>query len=211
MPDFDMPKVGLWEERGGWVVRRLAHDLRLSLEQAAGLVGNLGHESVGFTRLQEQRPVVKGSRGGYGWAQWTGPRRRAFEDWCRARSLATNSDEANYGFLVKELTGPEKGFAARLSECETLEEACRLTHKEYERSLDAQQGTFTSGPDRLKWAKRALVGARNAVEQSAKPAIDLDLVADLVRALQRVVGTKPDGRFGPITMAAVEDAQRRVK
>jgi lysozyme len=38
---------------------------------------------------------------------------------------------------------------------------------------------------------------------------DPDLVADLVRALQRVVDADPDGIMGPATYAAVQQAQRR--
>src|SRR4029079_2065686 len=97
MTDFDMPKTGTWEQRGGWVVRRLMADLGLTDYQAAGLVGNLGFESVGFRTLQEMAPAVSGSKGGYGWAQWTGVRRRAFEAWCVAHHLPMASDEANYG------------------------------------------------------------------------------------------------------------------
>lgn len=36
-----------------------------------------------------------------------------------------------------------------------------------------------------------------------------DLVGDLVRALQRAVGADPDGRMGPETYEAVQQAQRR--
>jgi lysozyme len=41
--------------------------------------------------------------------------------------------------------------------------------------------------------------------------IDADLLADLVRAVQRVVGTVPDGTLGPLTYAAVRAAQRRAR
>ena len=56
---------------------RLMRDLGLTDLQAAGLLGNLGHESGGFRQLQEVAPAVAGSRGGWGLAQWTGPRRVA--------------------------------------------------------------------------------------------------------------------------------------
>lgn len=35
-------------------------------------------ERGGFTLLQEQKPTVAGSKGSFGWYQWTGPRRRAY-------------------------------------------------------------------------------------------------------------------------------------
>ncbi|MGE5149904.1 MAG: phage tail tip lysozyme, partial [Rhodospirillaceae bacterium] len=74
---IDMPaRPASFAERGGWLVRRLAHEFSLSLEQAAGLVGNLGYESDGFEKLHEvgQPEGV----GGYGWGQWTAARRRTF-------------------------------------------------------------------------------------------------------------------------------------
>src|SRR4051812_39577374 len=114
MPTLDMPATGTWEQRGGWVVLALMRDLGLASEQAAGLVGNLGYESKSFTELQEDTPSVPGSRGGTGWAQWTGPRRVKFEVWCTAHGLAPTSDAANYGFLVEELNGSYKTFTAKL-------------------------------------------------------------------------------------------------
>src|SRR5437879_2467078 len=103
MPDFDMPSSGTFEVRGGWLVKVLAERFALTLTQAAGIVGNLGYESVGLAILQEIKPAVSGSRGGYGWAQWTGPRRGTFEAWCALNKVAPSSDLANYGYLCQEL------------------------------------------------------------------------------------------------------------
>lgn len=89
---------------GSRLMRDLQRDFGLTRYQAAGVVGNLDHESAGFASLQEINPLVDGSRGGYGYAQWTGPRRRAFEAWAAQRGLSLASYEANYGFLKHELT-----------------------------------------------------------------------------------------------------------
>lgn len=86
----------------------LADFTMLDIEDAAAIVGNLGHESGGFKSLQELKPVVPGSRGGYGYAQWTGPRRRAYEAYCARNKLDPKSDKANYAFLFVELKGSEK-------------------------------------------------------------------------------------------------------
>lgn len=75
----------------------------LTANQAAGIVGNLGFESDGLQAIQERG--VAAPRGGFGWAQWTGPRRRAFELWCAKEGLDQHSDEAQYGFLLEELHG----------------------------------------------------------------------------------------------------------
>jgi len=97
----------------GDIGARLAADLQrdfgLKPEQSAGVVGNLAHESGNFRSLQEIRPTVPGSRGGYGYAQWTGPRRVAFENWSKENGLDPTSYAANYGFLKHELTNTGEG------------------------------------------------------------------------------------------------------
>jgi hypothetical protein len=81
---------------------RLGADLGLTKDQASGVVSNLVRES-GLQGVNEKNPLVPGSRGGFGWAQWTGTRRVAFEKWAGANKLDPKSDEANYGYLVHEL------------------------------------------------------------------------------------------------------------
>lgn len=92
---------------GARLMSDLQRDFGLTTAQAAGVVGNLDHETGGFKSMQEINPVVKGSRGGYGYAQWTGPRRRQFEAWSAKNGLDVRSYEANYGFLKHELNGAE--------------------------------------------------------------------------------------------------------
>ena len=91
------------------VAKRLQADFGLSPAAAAGFAGNLAHESGNFKTLQEINPTVKGSRGGFGWAQWTGPRRRQYEAWAAENRLDPTSPEANYGFLKHELTNTPEG------------------------------------------------------------------------------------------------------
>lgn len=133
---------------------RLMRDLGLTELQAAGLLGNLGHESGGFQTLQERRPAVKGSRGGWGLAQWTGPRRLAMEAWCRTRGLDPADPEANYGYLCAELRGPEAGALLALKRTATLESATETFCTLFERpgivALDS----------RLAWSRRALAAIR---------------------------------------------------
>lgn len=89
------------------IMGRLIDDFELTHEDAAAIVGNLAHECDGFDTLQEMKPLVPGSKGGYGWAQWTGPRRRAYEAWCKRKGWKGDEFEANYSFLFRELIGPE--------------------------------------------------------------------------------------------------------
>ena len=138
---------------------RLMRDLGLTELQAAGLLGNLGHESGGFQTLQERRPVVKGSRGGWGLAQWTGTRRRAMEAWCRTRQVDPADPEANYGYA--ELRGSEAAALLALKRTATLESATETFCTLFERpgivALDS----------RLAWSRRALAAVRAGLAADA--------------------------------------------
>ena len=110
----------------------LMRDYKLSPEQAAGFVGNLSHESGDFKSLQEISPTVKGSRGGYGYAQWTGPRRRQFEAWAQKKGLDPTSYEANYGFLRHELDStPEGAVLGNLRNASTVSDATEVVSNQF--------------------------------------------------------------------------------
>ncbi len=141
------------------IISRLMADFNITREQAAGVLGNLGHESGGLNKLQEQNPTVPGSRGGYGWAQWTGPRRRAFEKWAADKGLDVSSDEANYGFLKHELETTHKGAITALKKTSTVEDATT----EFERTYE--QAGIKHYPSRFKWAQKALRSSERAAAQ----------------------------------------------
>lgn len=112
---------------GPRLVSDLARDFNLTPEQAAGVAGNLAHETGGFKHMQEISPMIPGSRGGYGFAQWTGPRRKAFEAWTAQNGLDPNSYEANYGFLAHELKNtPEGAVLGPLSQAQTPDQAAAV-------------------------------------------------------------------------------------
>ena len=73
----------------------------LSPIQAAAIAGNLGTESANFTAYHERGQPE--NKGGYGWAQWTGPRREAFFAWADAQGLHRDSEAASLGYLEYEL------------------------------------------------------------------------------------------------------------
>jgi hypothetical protein len=89
---------------------RLMRDVSCDVLDSAAIFGNVGHECNGFQTMQEIG--VKPPKGGWGWQQWTGARRRQFEAWADARNLDRSSDEANYGFMVWELLNTEKASLA---------------------------------------------------------------------------------------------------
>lgn len=169
MPDpFDMPAAGTWETRGGWVVNALMADLGLRDIHAAAIAGNLGFESGELDDLQEQAPLVPGSRGGYGWAQWTGPRRTDFEAWCRNRGWKPSEDRANYGFLVQELKTTQAKSLTQTKKTTTIEAATFTFGYFFERPAGTTKDHLPGYDKRLSYAKRALAGAQK--QQPPKPA-----------------------------------------
>lgn len=101
-------------------MERLIKDFGITDLDAAAIVGNAGHESAGFKALQELKPLVPGSRGGYGIMQWTGPRRRQYEAYCERNGLDPADMDTNYKFLFVELTGPEGKVLSALKKRKTL-------------------------------------------------------------------------------------------
>ena len=76
--------------------------------------------------------TVKGSRGGGGYMQWTGPRRRQFEAYAAERGLSTDSYDANYGFLRHELTNtPEGAVLDKLRITDDVDEATRIFSSDF--------------------------------------------------------------------------------
>lgn len=155
--------MALFEDKCKIYVPRLMQDLSITREQACGIFGNLGGETAGFTLLQEQKPTVKGSRGGYGWMQWTGPRRKKYEAWCQTNNLNPASDEANYRYLVFETSTDEIHSLVQLRKTSTVEAA---TETFMIQNLRPGKPNLKG---RLNWAKRA-DDATKIVEQTQKEA-----------------------------------------
>jgi hypothetical protein len=129
-------------QRGAAITARLASDLNLTTAQAAGITGNLQAES-GLQAVQERSPIG-GGRGGFGWAQWTGSRRDEFEAYAKANNLDPKSDEANYGYLLHELQGPES--AKMMAQLRGLQgpnaarDSAALVERQYERPAVSNAG-----------------------------------------------------------------------
>jgi hypothetical protein len=142
----------LFRERAPLIMRRLMSEFGIDATSAAAIVGNLGHESSGFKSLQEIKPLVPGSRGGYGYAQWTGPRRVAYEKYCTDNHLDPRSHEANVGFLVWELRNTEKTAIPAVKRAEGLHNKVVAFELAFERAA----AQYKAYPSREKWATLAL-------------------------------------------------------
>ncbi len=140
------------------VAKRLQADFGLSPGAAAGFAGNLAHESGNFKTLQEINPTVPGSRGGFGWAQWTGPRRRAFESWSAQNGLDPSSPEANYGFLKNELQNtPEGSVLASLKGVDDPTQAAQIVSEKFLRPGIPHMGSRISKAQQIA---QALMGGQ---------------------------------------------------
>lgn len=128
----------------------LMADFKLDLLSSVAIVGNAGHESGGFKQLQELKPLVPGSKGGYGIMQWTGPRRRAYEAYCKRNKLNPADMMSNYKFLFVELKGPEGKVLPKLRAAKTLDEKVEVFCTTFLRP------GIVHMPSRKKWAQRAL-------------------------------------------------------
>lgn len=141
-----------------FLMDRLMSVFGLSEAQAAGGVGNLAHESEGLVPGIQQRNTKKG-KGGLGWAQWTGPRRRQFEKWAADHRMSTDDPAANWGFLEEELKGDYADTIKALKGAKSPEEATRIWHDTFEKSADVDKnGKIVKDQyyNRERWAKMAL-------------------------------------------------------
>ena len=151
----------LFRSKAPGIMFLLMRDFDWGLDDAAAVLGNIGHECVGFSLLQEQKPTVAGSKGGYGWPQWTGPRRRSYEAYCVRNKLDPASDKANYGFLFVELTGAYKATVNKVRMAKTLEAKVKTFELQYE-------GAGVKHYDsRNRWAAIALDAWHNAPARDA--------------------------------------------
>lgn len=154
---MQMPAGTQFGDVGSRLMQDIQKDFGLDAERAAGIVGPLAMESGGFGTLQEVKPTVPGSRGGFGYAQWTGPRRKQFEEFARSNNLDPTSYEANYGFFKHEMMNtPEGRILEKVRAAPNAMEAARV----FTGSAAEGQGFLRPGAvnmdARYRWTQRAL-------------------------------------------------------
>lgn len=74
---------------------------------ANAFIVNFKDESNLNPGINEAAPIVPGSRGGFGLAQWTGPRRKALEAFAAQTGRPVDDLDVQLDFLMQELQGPE--------------------------------------------------------------------------------------------------------
>jgi hypothetical protein len=125
---------GLFRQKAPVVMRRLIRDVNVSEVQAAAMLGNIGWECGGFKALQEVKPKM-GGLGGLGWCQWTAARRTSFVNWLRDNGWGENyhDDEANYGYLLYELRGPQRSSLSAVKGTSLVDAATKTFMDIFER------------------------------------------------------------------------------
>jgi hypothetical protein len=122
-----------------WMLMR---DFGLSTLQAAGVVGNLHHESGGMNANMNQQYAYNGPGGpgapsgdlnqGYGWAQWTYGRKGLFLGYCSQQGLNPASPAANYAYLKHELETDQAATISALRAAVSPEDAARIFRRVFE-------------------------------------------------------------------------------
>jgi hypothetical protein len=98
---------------------------------AYGFAGNFAVESEFNPDLNERAPLIPGSRGGYGLAQWTGPRRLQLEDFAEQRGVPVSDMDMQLDFLMSELQGSENRAWQAIQAAQDPAEAARLVSEEF--------------------------------------------------------------------------------
>lgn len=199
---------------------RYVKDLNLDVLKVAGMFGNWGVESDQYRALQEYKPTVAGSRGGWGPPQWTGPRRVAFEAWATKNGYAFDNPEAFYGFTILELRTTEKAALAALRKTKTLDTATTVFMQKFERpgvehlptrkkhALDALHILETAMSSTASPAAMPDLVAPAPVVQAALPPFEVNAVRDRLVALGYQVAGLPDGTWGDRMVAAIKSLQQ---
>lgn len=178
---------------------------------AVGFAGNFSVESGFNPGINEINPTVAGSRGGFGLAQWTGPRRRQYEAFAKSQGAAPDDLNAQLDFLAWELQNTEKGAAQAIFAARDPAEAARLVSEKFLRPgiphLDnrIREATRIAGGN----YQDAPQGQQNALapqQEPAKPQLSLvdmrtsggPLIKSTRNALAQPFNMTPQNYFGAV-------------
>lgn len=106
---------------------------------ANAFVVNFKDESNLNPGINEVAPLVPGSRGGFGLAQWTGPRRKALEAFAAETGRPVDDLDVQLDFLVQELQGPEARAGEVIMAAKTAPEAAAAIVNEFLRPAEVHR------------------------------------------------------------------------
>ncbi len=120
---------------------------------ADAFVMNFKDESGLDPGVNEKAPVVPGSRGGFGLAQWTGPRRDALEAFAAQRGVPASDADAQLDFLMNELQGPEANAAKAIMSAPDKNAAAAAIVNKFlrpaEQNRAAREARYLSAPTQV--------------------------------------------------------------
>ncbi len=156
------------------------------LHVAQGVTARLNGESRLDPGINEISPTVAGSRGGFGLAQWTGPRRKQLEAFAAERGVPVSDPDMQLDFLMWENANTEKSAWDKVMSARDAEHAAELFTTEWERpgiphldatlatarkyaGLEAAPQNALAGPFSLGGQDQPAQPSQNALAQMQQP------------------------------------------
>lgn len=112
------------------------------LHVAQGVVMNFQDESGLNTGIQEKAPLS--GRGGFGLAQWTGPRRIALEDYARSQGKSIDDPDVQLDFFMHENQTVEAPAWKQVLSAPTAQEAAVAFVNKWERPASQHAASRTA-------------------------------------------------------------------
>lgn len=129
-------------------------------EQAAGIVGNLIHESGGLNTKARNPGDGRDGSDSIGVAQWNGSRAKALKDFAAAQGKDWHDYDVQLQFVLHELNGSESAAGRALRNAKTADDAAGVIVTMYERPAGSQSGAAAShGWSNRRDQARRLAGA----------------------------------------------------
>lgn len=160
------------------------------LHVAQGVTARLNGESGLNPGINEINPVVPGSRGGFGLAQWTGPRRRQLEAFAADRGVPVSDPDMQLDFLMWENANTEAGAWEKVMQATDAVDAAERFTVHWERPSKPHLGA-------------TLATARKYAGIDGQPS-DSDGAAPSVRDPTRVAWAYANGKMTPEDAAIYE-------
>ena len=101
------------------------------LHAAQAIVGNMIDESALNPGVNEANPTVAGSRGGFGFMQWTGPRRRALEAYAADKGVNAGDEDLQLDFMFHEGATTEKAAWGNIVGAANADEAAKAVEQQF--------------------------------------------------------------------------------
>lgn len=200
---------------GGDVIRAGLIKRGLPEHVADAFVLNFKDESNLNPGINEAKPIVPGSRGGFGLSQWTGDRRRNLEAFAGQRGVPVSDLDMQLDFLMTELQGPENdAFKAIMAEGDTGGAAAAIVNKflrpaeQHRASREARYRRYGGAPAGMIDARPAPVntGINPADYMDTRPAQPTGADPAFFRQPLQLASVDPNFNYAP--QAPIQPRQR---